>query len=133
MKVFHERRKEKEEDKKMKLNELKEDFEGKFKDHILQRLKARAYCNTCNKKYVTCCNLITEESLPPFFFVEDPTKKDPRFRNEKGDLKERGCQPYFPPVIHINAPLAVEYALHARMYSWFPPGSHFFIVEKKKT
>lgn len=78
----------------------------------------------------TNINLTTEESLPPFLFITDPTNFVWSNLNAIGDLKEKDCQPYFPLTITINAPLPVEYTLHARLYFWYPQGGHFYATGK---
>ncbi|KAL9536542.1 hypothetical protein MBANPS3_012576, partial [Mucor bainieri] len=116
------------------ITRLDNDFSASFAQHLLRQLREVSYCSGCNQKCALKCNIITEESLPPFFFLADPTNSDPlniNFgRGGKRTLKEENIQPYFPPQITIRAPLPVTYDLHARLYSSALDGQHYFSVGK---
>ncbi|KAI8365547.1 hypothetical protein BD560DRAFT_425217 [Blakeslea trispora] len=98
-------------------------------------------CGTCGNEGPLKGTLIPEQSIPPFLIIVDPLRYIPG-NVQNGELKNPDSEVYFPESFSLrvpatdgagSAPKAVEYSLHARLYSTHVTGVDFFTIGKIPT
>ncbi|KAI8327527.1 hypothetical protein BD560DRAFT_466508, partial [Blakeslea trispora] len=123
------------------MKNLRRQFEDAYHKAVLYKTREGGSCGTCGDEGPLKGTLIPKQSIPPFLIIVDPLRYIPG-NVQNGELKNPDSEVYFPESFSLrvpatdgagSAPKAVEYSLHARLYSTHVTGVHFFTIGKIPT